>query len=108
MDFKTFMNEAIKEMRDRFPDFDISKQEVSKLQGESYTGMAVRPENSEIGATLNLKDFYEALGSGMFLEDVMDSIERSVVSAVRHMCHKVTHKKMAVSKPPFQIVLCVL
>ena len=87
MDFETFMNEAIKEMRDRFPDFDISKQEVSKLQGESYTGMAVRPENSEIGATLNLQDFYEALGSGMFLEDVMDSIERSVVSAVRHMPH---------------------
>ena len=87
MDFETFMNEAIKEMRDRFPDFDISKQEVSKLQGESYTGMAVRPENSEIGATLNLQDFYKALGFGMFLEDVMDSIERSVVSAVRHMPH---------------------
>lgn len=87
MDFETFMNETIKEMRDRFPDFDISKQEVSKLQGESYTGMAVRPENSEIGATLNLQDFYKALGSGMFLEDVMDSIERSVVSAVRHMPH---------------------
>ncbi|WP_289600874.1 DUF5688 family protein [Allofournierella massiliensis] len=81
------MNEAIKEMRDRFPDFDISKQEVSKLQGESYTGMAVRPENSEIGVTLNLQDFYKALGFGMFLEDVMDSIERSVVSAVRHMPH---------------------
>lgn len=87
MDFETFMNEMIKEMRDRFPDFDISKQEVSKLQGESYTGMAVRPENSEIGVTLNLQDFYEALGFGMFLEDVMDSIERSVVSAVRHMPH---------------------
>ena len=87
MDFETFMNEAIKEMRERFPDFDISKQEVSKLQGESYTGMAVRPENSEIGATLNLQDFYKALSFGMFLEDVMDSIERSVVSAVRHMPH---------------------
>lgn len=87
MDFEMFMNEMIKEMRDRFPDFDISKQEVSKLQGESYTGMAVRPENSEIGVTLNLQDFYKALGFGMFLEDVMDSIERSVVSAVRHMPH---------------------
>lgn len=87
MDFETFMNETIKEMRDRFPDFDINKQEVSKLQGESYTGMAVRPENSEIGVTLNLQDFYKALGFGMFLEDVMDSIERSVVSAVRHMPH---------------------
>lgn len=87
MEFETFMNETIKEMRDRFPDFDISKQEVSKLQGESYTGMAVRPENSEIGVTLNLQDFYKALGFGMFLENVMDSIERSVVSAVRHMPH---------------------
>lgn len=87
MDFETFMNETIKEMRDRFPDFDINKQEVSKLQGESYTGMAVRPENSEIGVTLNLQDYYKALGFGMFLEDVMDSVERSVVSAVRHMPH---------------------
>lgn len=85
MDFQEFMTQTINEMRDRFPDTDISMQEVSKLQGESYTGMTVRPETSEIGATLNLKEFYETLGSGLSVEDVLDSIARSVDRAIRHM-----------------------
>lgn len=76
---------TINEMRDRFPDTDIGMQEVSKLQGESYTGMTVRPEASEIGATLNLKEFYETLGSGLSVEDVLDSIARAVDRAIRHM-----------------------
>lgn len=76
MNFQEFMTQTINEMRDRFPDTDISMQEVSKLQGESYTGMTVRPETSEIGATLNLKEFYETLGSGLSVEDVLDSIAR--------------------------------
>ena len=85
MNFQEFMTQTINEMRDRFPDTDISMQEVSKLQGESYTGMTVRPETSEIGATLNLKEFYETLGSGLSVEDVLDSIARAVDRAIRHM-----------------------
>ena len=64
MEYEEFMMRAIDEMRDRFPEAEISVQEVSKLQGQSYTGMSVRPENSVIGATLNLKEFYEAFDSG--------------------------------------------
>lgn len=85
MNFQEFMTQTINEMRDRFPDTDISMQEISKLQGESYTGMTVRPETSEIGATLNLKEFYETLGSGLSVEDVLDSIARAVDRAIRHM-----------------------
>ena len=57
MNFEQFKAQVIDEMRDRFPELDISLQEVSKLQGESYIGMAVRPENSNIAATTNLKAF---------------------------------------------------
>lgn len=85
MEYEEFMTRAIDEMRDRFPEAEISVQEVSKLQGQSYTGMSVRPENSAIGATLNLKEFYEAFDSGLPIEEVMNRIERSIDMAIRHM-----------------------
>lgn len=87
MDFEKFMTQTIDEMRDRFPDADIRMEGVSKLQGESYTGMTVRPKNSDIGATLNLKDFCEALGSGLSVEDVLGMIAHAVDNAIRNMPH---------------------
>ena len=47
MNFEQFTAQVIDEMRDRFPELDISLQEVSKLQGESYTGMAIHPSGGE-------------------------------------------------------------
>lgn len=85
MGYEEFMMRVIDEMRDRFPEADLSVQEVSKLQGQSYTGLSVRPENSAIGATLNLKEFYEAFDSGLPMEEVMNRIQYSVDMAIRHM-----------------------
>ena len=39
MDFEQFQQQIIEEMRDRFPDLHIDTQEVTKLQGQSYTGI---------------------------------------------------------------------
>ena len=58
MNFEQFKARVIDEMRDRFSELDISLQEVSKLQGESYIGMAVRPKDSNVAATTNLKVFF--------------------------------------------------
>lgn len=85
MGYEEFMTLVIDEMCDRFPEADFSVQEVSKLQGQSYTGMSVRPEDSAIGATLNLKEFYEAFDSGLPMEEVMNRIQYSVDMAIRHM-----------------------
>ena len=46
MDFDQFKLQVVDEMRERFPDLDIGVQAVSKLQGESYTGLAVSPAGS--------------------------------------------------------------
>lgn len=62
MNFEQFKAQVIDEMRDRFPELGISLQEVSELQGESYIGMAVRPKDSNVAATTNLKAFFEDLG----------------------------------------------
>lgn len=47
MDFDQFKIQVVDEMRERFPDLDIGIQAVSKLQGESYTGLAVSPADSD-------------------------------------------------------------
>ena len=87
MDYERFMDWVAGEMRARFPGADISIQEVSKLQGESYTGMAVRLENSDVGVTLDLKPFYEGFESDLAFDDVMDLIEYSVESAIQYLPH---------------------
>ena len=46
MDFDQFKIQVVDEMRERFPDLDIGIQAVSKLHGESYTGLAVSPAGS--------------------------------------------------------------
>ena len=48
MNFHEFTTQVISEMRRRFPGYDIQVQEVPKLQGESYTGMAIHPSGSAV------------------------------------------------------------
>lgn len=85
MNFEQFKAQVIDEMRDRFPELDISLQEVSKLQGESYIGMAVRPKDSNIAATTNLKAFFEDLGEDFNMDDVMDQIAHDISDQISHM-----------------------
>ena len=85
MNFEQFKALVIDEMRDRFPELDISLQEVIKLQGESYTGMAVRPKDSNIAATTNLKAFFEDLGEDFNMDDVMDQITHGISDQISHM-----------------------
>ena len=85
MNFEQFKAQVIDEMRDRFPELDISLQEVSKLQGESYIGMAVRPKDSNIAATTNLKAFFEDLGEDFNMDDVMDQIAHGISDQISHM-----------------------
>lgn len=85
MDFEKFKSEVIEEMRDRFPECDISLQDVTKLQGESYTGMAVRPEGSQVAATMNLESLYERISEDFSVSAVMDMAEHEIQEIVNHM-----------------------
>lgn len=82
MDFKQFQTQVVEEMRERFPDLDIRLQEVNKLQGKSYIGMSVRPESSNISATLNLEGFFARSNDGHSMNAVMDMIEQNVTKAI--------------------------
>ena len=65
MDFDQFKIQIVDELRERFPDLDIGIQAVSKLQGESYTGLAVSPAGSNVAATMNLDYVYKRIEDGM-------------------------------------------
>ena len=41
------------------PDAEIRTQKVDKLQGESYVGLSVRPENSNAAVTMNLHSLFD-------------------------------------------------
>ncbi len=42
----------------------IEDADVKKLQGESYQGITVRPEDSIIGVNISIEDAYKAVESG--------------------------------------------
>jgi len=85
MDFEQFKTEVIEEMRERFPELEISTQEVKKLQGRSYDGMSVQPEGSNIAAAMNLEGFFSQLNSGESLHAIMDNIEHTIDDVIHNM-----------------------
>lgn len=85
MDFDQFKIQVVDEMRERFPDLDIGIQAVSKLQGESYTGLAVSPADSNVAATMNLDYVYKRVEDGMPMETALHNIEKQVAEIAGSM-----------------------
>ena len=61
MDFEQFTAQLIEDMKVARPDVDFSVREVSKLQGESYTGITLTPEGSNVGASINVEPLFAKL-----------------------------------------------
>ena len=85
MDFDQFKLQVVDEMRERFPDLDIGVQAVSKLQGESYTGLAVSPAGSNVAATMNLDYVFKRVEDGMPMETALHNIEKQVAEIAGSM-----------------------
>ena len=85
MDFDQFKIQVVDEMRERFPALDIGIQAVSKLQGESYTGLAVSPAGSNVAATMNLDYVYKRVEDGMHMETALHNIEKQVAEIAGSM-----------------------
>ena len=64
MDFEQFQEQAMEAVKEHFPELSVEMQEVNKLQGQSYTGMAVKPEGSNIAATINLQPVFDQVEAG--------------------------------------------
>lgn len=83
MNYDEFLEFAKNETKAAIPDVDVQTQQVEKLQGESYTGLSVRPEGSNAAVTMNLENVFDRYqdqpGS---LPVLMDEIVNGVKSAL--------------------------
>lgn len=56
MELKEFVDQVQNELPGHFSEklknADVSTAEVNKLQGQSYSGITIRPESSDIGMTI--------------------------------------------------------
>lgn len=74
MDFKEFQDQVLNDMKDRTYGINFDIIQVDKLQGESYTGLSVRPDDSIVSASLNLDQAYGQMMAGKSYEEVVDAL----------------------------------
>ena len=84
MNFHEFTKQVISEMRRRFPGYDIQVQEVPKLQGESYTGMAIHPSGGDIALTMDLEALFDRFRNDLYLGNPMKAIAREIGDRARN------------------------
>ena len=86
MNFEQFQEQAMEAVKERFPGLEVEMQAVNKLQGQSYTGMAVRPEGSNIAATINLQPFFDRVQEGsQTVDQAINNISDTVFEVTKNM-----------------------
>lgn len=85
MDFEQFTAQLIEDMKVARPDIDFSVREVSKLQGESYTGITLTPEGSNVGASINVEPLFAKLQAGAEYSDVAFEFAGAFQQALEQM-----------------------
>ena len=59
MSFDEFLDATKDRVQEALPDAKVTIQQVNKLQGESYTGIAVQPEGASAAVTFNVSPAFE-------------------------------------------------
>ena len=84
--YEEFLDFAKDAARTIVPDAEIRTQKVEKLQGESYVGLSVRPENSNAAVTMNLHSLFEQVQENpKRLAAVMSEFLSGLESAIRNI-----------------------
>ena len=81
MKYEEFLNSVKKQLTEM--GMNVQIRDVEKVQGQSYTGIEIRPENSNIG--LNLYKCYEAAQSGVPMFVIMKFIKEAVEDGLKHV-----------------------
>ena len=88
MDYKEFVDRVSEELASRLPEelqgADILPRQVDKLQGESYYGISVQPEGTNIGISMDLTPAYERMQAGDSFDAVLDSIAANVADGINN------------------------
>ena len=109
MNYDEFLEFAKNETRAAIPDAVVKSQQVDKLQGESYTGLSVRPEGSNAAVTMNLNNAFERYqeqpGS---LTSLMDKVISDVRAALSQIPQVDTTQLGDYSKVKDQLIMQVI
>ena len=74
LDYREFLEIMAEEIRSRMPDVETEIRDVSKLQGESYTGLCVKPADKIGGPVLNLHQEYDMYREGASYKKIVNSV----------------------------------
>lgn len=78
MSYSDFIKQVVEDLPGRLNGVlagaEVREAQVSKLQGKSYEGISVTPQDSIIGITVDLKDFYQMAEAGVSHEEIMDKL----------------------------------
>ena len=74
MNFDEFLDAAKDRVQDALPEAKVTIQQVNKLQGESYTGIAVQPEGAAAAVTFNVSPAFERYQADESQEAAMRSM----------------------------------
>ena len=85
MNFDEFKKQVLEDVLHSFESVTVDVQEVSKLQGQSYTGLTVRPEGKTIGATMNLDAGFAQYQKTGDYEATFAAMESAVRSGLENM-----------------------
>ncbi len=109
MNYDEFLEFAKNETKAAIPDVDVQSQQVEKLQGESYTGLSVRPEGSNAAVTMNLNNAFERYQDQPGrLPVLMDEIVNGVRSALSQIPQVDTAQLGDYSKVKDQLIMQVI
>ena len=85
MNFEKFAEnvkeDLAKTLSDTFPNVSVELIEVNKLQGQSYTGLSIKHDESDVAPSINLNQFYEKYEDGSNYEDVLQNLTDVVVTS---------------------------
>ena len=82
MDYREFVDQVAKDIKDVLGDelqsVNVTARQVEKLQGESYYGISVQPESSNIGVTMNLKAAFDRYQDGASYDEALQMVGDAV------------------------------
>lgn len=86
MTFDEFLKTVLENLQNRFSDMDVRRQEVNKLQNESYVGIGIQPKGSNVAVTFRLQEmFNEYLKNEQLLPGILARIAHDAEQALSGM-----------------------
>ena len=86
MDYEEFLNNLKNDLQDYYSNAGITIEyaDVQKMQGESYQGLQIKRDGSNVGITMDMCNFFAELEDGVPYHDVMLDVRDAVSEALNH------------------------